>query len=188
MSGKTHTVMRKMSENQKTGFLFDFANVGEDKLKDFVATKILMPPSNRVNIYHHNCVFNFFKWVAWTVCPAPSLNSQKLLDIFETALGDGDLVVVCDGSQLLVNGALEWKASNDFLNVLCRISAQNVVIFIGSEYALQEKLKQFTHIESRTNLIYAPSAISIEMRAPVEKRYEGTVLAEKTDLIVQQCH
>mmetsp|Transcript_51670 Transcript_51670/g.123006 ORF Transcript_51670/g.123006 Transcript_51670/m.123006 type:complete len:449 (+) Transcript_51670:65-1411(+) len=187
MSGKTYTVMHKMSQKQKVGFFFDFANVGKEELNDFVAKKILMPPSKRVNIYYHNCVFNFFKWVAWTAFPAPSMDSKKLLGIFETALTDGDFAVVCDESQLLLNGAVEWKASNDFLNILCRISAWNVVIFIGSEYASQKKLKNFTHIESRTELIYAPSATTAEMKDHVEKRYKGTALEGKTDFIVQQC-
>eukprot|EP00971_Amphidinium_carterae_P107893 2136149-Amphidinium_carterae.1 len=190
MSGKTHTVMHKMSEKKKTGFFFNFAEVGGDKLNDFVATEILMPPSNRVNIYYHNCVFNFFKGVAWTVFPAPSMDSKKLLGIFKKALADGDLAVVCDESQLLVNVALDsekYEASNAFLNLLCTISAQNVVICIGSEYASEDKLKKFSHILSLTKLIYAPSATTKEMSGHVEKRYKETALAEKTNLIVEEC-
>eukprot|EP00971_Amphidinium_carterae_P103615 2051464-Amphidinium_carterae.1 len=93
MSGKTYAVTHQMSEKQKTGFLFHSANVSTKELNDSVATKILMPPSNRVNIYHHNCVLNFLKWVAWTLFPAPSMNSEKLLGTFEKALADGDPAV-----------------------------------------------------------------------------------------------
>ena len=187
LSGKTYTVMHKMSEKQKVGFFFDFANVGQKELNNFVAENILMPPSDRVNIYYHNSVFNFFKWVAWTVCPAPSMDSEKLLGIFKKALTDGDFAVVCDESQKLLNGAVGHEPADDFLNILCRISAWNVVIFIGSEHASEEKLRDFTHIRSRTELIYAPSATTTEMKDHVEKRYNGTALAGKTDFIVQQC-
>lgn len=166
--GKTSGVLKECHDQGRVGFfigLGDYkgARYNEEKLDTFVVERIISNDKCMERSLLQNILYLFFplpdsKWVWYGLCAAFKRHAKA------------NLVLVVDETQVLANDGLQHSG---IMNEFCTLSSSGSVCLVSSEYNVGQYLKMMTHVDSRTDIIFAPAATPDEMLPYVRKRCEA---------------
>lgn len=162
-SGKTTAVLMECAAQERCGFFVDMGEYKQDlgcheKLSRFVANSFI----DNLHVYRsrwQHCLSLFLPR------PKEDVVYDSVKDVFSHIIS---CTLVVDELQLLVNSNVKHAG---ILNTFCKLSALGTVVLISSEYNVPRHLEEMSHISSRTQVIFAPTASQHEMLPHVKDRF-----------------
>lgn len=168
-SGKTSGIEHVCAHQGRRGFFIDLGKYDrENSSKLDISNYVIEQTLENTKVQRQ-----ILASILWHFLPLPTVGDaskdcHRFQAAIEMAFKSGGLTLIIDEAQVIANNDIQHGG---LWNTFCKCSGYGPVILASSEYHIPTQLRKMSHVYTRTDVFYSPTASPEEMWDHVVKRF-----------------